>query len=299
MDVRLGRVAENLTQAGRLVEEAFSKGASWVILPEFFPTGCAFHPAMGGAAMALDGPALRLMRDAAVRHKGHVGGSFIRAEGRDAYDTFLLVRPDGSFATHDKDQPTMWEGCYYRGGSDDGVIEAGGLTAGAFLCWEVLRWRTARRLAGRVDLVVGGSGWWGFPRTRVLKGWVAREDRRAFELMRDSFPRFARILGVPVVHASQCGQLRAQMPLAFGAAYVSRFLGETQVLDGRGNRLAHLRAEDGAGVTVADVLPGRVPAEPMGDGLWIPEMPRSLLLSWRVFNAHARRSYRRATSRRS
>ena len=52
----------------------------------------------------------------------------------------------------------MWENSFYIGGDDDGVIDAGELKVGAAVCWEMMRTQTVRRLAGRVDLVIGGSG---------------------------------------------------------------------------------------------------------------------------------------------
>src|ERR671932_749026 len=71
-------------------------------------------------------------------------------EVRNAY---LLAAPTGEIlGRHDKDLPTMWENAFYVGGSDDGVIEAAGFTAGAAVCWEFMRTATARRLRGRVDL---------------------------------------------------------------------------------------------------------------------------------------------------
>src|ERR1039458_8412541 len=78
-------------------------------------------------------------------------------------NAFLLAGPDGLFGRHDKDLPTMWENALYVGGDDDGVIEAGEVTVGAAVCWEFMRTGTARRLRGRVDLVMGGSNWWSIP----------------------------------------------------------------------------------------------------------------------------------------
>jgi hypothetical protein len=52
----------------------------------------------------------------------------------------------------------MWENCFYVGGEDDGVLEAEGKSVGVALCWELMRSQTARRLRGRVDVVLAGSG---------------------------------------------------------------------------------------------------------------------------------------------
>jgi predicted amidohydrolase len=200
MQAELGRIPENLQRAERLVEEAFARGARWVALPEFFPT-------------ALEGPALQLLTGAARRHSGFVAGSFIAAREGESFNTLVLARPDGSWATHDKDIPTMWEGCYYRGGSDDGVAEAGGLRVGLAVCWEFIRWQTARRLRSRVDLVLGGSCWASMPRAPFLRGFLAREHERNVAMAREAIPAMARALGAPVVHAAHAGRFRGRMPV--------------------------------------------------------------------------------------
>lgn len=42
----LGDVDANLRSADMLIRRAFEQGAQWVILPEFFTSGVAFHPKM-------------------------------------------------------------------------------------------------------------------------------------------------------------------------------------------------------------------------------------------------------------
>ena len=122
MRARLGAISLNLKNAERLAREAFKLGAHLVILPEFFPSAVAFTPAMLTALQPLEGPALQLMRGLAREHNGVVGGSFIAQSGKECFNSFLLVFPNGRYSRHDKDLPTMWENSYYIGGSDDGVL---------------------------------------------------------------------------------------------------------------------------------------------------------------------------------
>src|SRR5215467_4931254 len=56
MTAELANVGANLARAERLVRVAFERGANWAILPEFFSSGNAFHPAMAAATRAIDGP---------------------------------------------------------------------------------------------------------------------------------------------------------------------------------------------------------------------------------------------------
>jgi len=295
MTARLGAWDRNLETGLRLAGEAFAAGAEWVILPEFFTTAVGFHPAMLGAVEPLEGRTLEALRELARRHGGVVGGSFIAwREGR-ARNTFVLVLPDGAVLTHDKDQPTMWENCWYEGGSDDGVLETSTARVGVALCWELVRTRTVRRLLGRIDLVVGGSCWWTLPERR-LPGFPPGLHRRNLEIMVATPGRFARLLGVPVVHAAHAGRLEGGLPLLPGFPYRSHFLGETQIVDGTGEILARMPHEQGEGFVTAEVHPGPGGAlETLPEGFWIPELPAAFRALWHLQNLHGRCYHRLRT----
>jgi hypothetical protein len=53
-----------------------------------------------------------------------------RDEDGHVRNAFFLATPDGIAGRHDKDIPTAWENCFYVGGTDDGLIELGDMTAG-------------------------------------------------------------------------------------------------------------------------------------------------------------------------
>lgn len=165
LEVSLGKVEENLTTVEALVGDAARAGAVVVALPELFTTGAAFLPELADRALAPDGAASRMLSRVAAEHGIHIGGSFLcRDPDLEVRNAFLLVGPDGEIrGRHDKDLPTMWENALYIGGNDDGVVESDDLTFGAAVCWEFMREPTARRLRGRVDLVIGGSNWWSIP----------------------------------------------------------------------------------------------------------------------------------------
>lgn len=293
MRAALGDVPANLAKAERLVDQAFQAGARLVVLPEFFPSGVGFDPAMAGAALPLKGPALELLLAKASEHGGLVGGSFIAIrEDGERRNTFVLAAPDGTYATHDKDLPTMWENCYYSGGDDPGILDTPLGPTGAALCWELVRSQTARRLAGRVDLVVGGSCWWTVPRGVPFLGSVARRNLR---IMKETPSRMARMLGVPVVHAAHAGDFSARFPWFPGVPYRSHFLGEAQIVDARGNILARMAREEGDGVVTAEIEPGRlVPLDPIPESFWIPRFHPLILAFWHYQRWHGRRHYRRA-----
>jgi predicted amidohydrolase len=296
MRARLADVEWNLQSAERLVQEAFRKGAEWVILPEFFPSAVGFHRKMLDVAEPFEGRPMEMVKRFASENQGVVGGSFIAARGLESYNTFVLAFPDGSTHLHDKDQPTMWENCYYLGGNDDGILDTPACRTGAALCWEFVRTRTVRRMVGRVDLVVGGSCWWTLPEKR-LPGFPSELRDRNLQIMAATPGRFARLLGVPVVHAAHAGEFEGGLPLAPGFPYRSYYLGETQIVDGAGRILARMQREDGEGFVTAEIdLTGKQgPAEPLAEGFWIPNLPSAFRLIWAVQNFHGRRYYRKKT----
>ncbi len=293
-------VAANLRQSERLAEDAARAGAEWIILPEFFTTGIAFRPELAHAALAPDGAALQMLRGVATRHGVTIGGSFLcRDQDREVRNAFMLVGADGALAgRHDKDLPTMWENSFYVGGHDDGVIEAGDLTVGAAVCWEFMRTQTARRLRGRVDLVVGGSGWWSIPAwppaamTRRLEARNAGLASRVAE-------SFARYVGAPVVHAAHAGPIECELPgvLVPGLSYRGHLEGGAMVADAQGRVLARRDRRAGPGFALAEVQPGRIaPAEDLPDRFWLHRRQAVAVALWNTQRWHGRRFYARYTS---
>jgi predicted amidohydrolase len=126
---------------------------------EFSPA-IAFHPDMAKATEAVYGRPTELLRKLAREGNAFIGGSFLAWRDGNAYNSFILALPNGKTLRHDKDYPSYWEACYYVGGSDDGVLSTPDGKVGVALCYEFVRSRTAARLKGKVDMVVGGSCWW-------------------------------------------------------------------------------------------------------------------------------------------
>jgi predicted amidohydrolase len=281
MAPKLGDVEANLAQAEQLIGEAISRGAEWVLLPEMFTSAAACHPDMARAIRPLDGAPAQLLRNMAHKGNAVVGGSFLAQDGDQVYNAFLLAYPDGTTYRHDKDLATYWETCYYRGGSDDGVLRTPAGAIGVALCWEMVRSGTARRLLGHIQLLIAGSTWWTLPEAAG-----ADHPLRAVNLkmLQDAPPRLARMLGVPVVHASHAGAFEGfDSPELPDVPYRSVYLGETRITDAAGHTLARMSLDEGAGVIRADVaLPAEpFPLEPIPERFWLPEeMPQEWKDAW-------------------
>ena len=294
MEAALANVEENVQRARVLADEAFSEGCKMVILPEFFSSAVAFHPDMSEVSRPFEGAVLDMMLETAQENGGYLGGSFIASREGDNYNTFVLAFPDGKYATHDKDQPTMWENCYYAGGSDDGIMETPLGPVGVALCWELVRTRTVKRLRGKVDLLAGGSCWWSVPDRAIPIPGKKSAGRRNEQIVKETPARIARLLGVPVIHAAHAGSIEARMPLLPGLPYRSYFLGETQIVDATGKVLARRPREEGEGLAIADIDIGQVaPTEAPPDSFWVPDIPLLIRAVWGYQNWHGRNYYRR------
>lgn len=292
-------VDANLAACERLADDAARDGAEWIVLPEFFTTGVAFRPELATAHLPADGAATGLMAELAKRHGATVGGSFLcRDADGEVRNAFMLFGPGGEqLGRHNKDLPTMWENCFYVGGDDDGVIETAAGPIGVALCWELIRSQTARRLRGRVDVVVGGSCWW------TLPPWPPRAVTRRMEAANrrnavSAAPKLARLIGAPLAHAAHCGPIECRMPWA-PLHYRGRAEGGASVCDAGGRLLDFRDARDGEGFAIANVTLGRVPpAAAIPSSYWLCRRGPLPALAWSYQRAHGRRWYSRHGTRR-
>ena len=295
LEVKLGDIDHNLGECERLARAAAAEGAQLVALPEFFSTGVAYLPELSAKALPPDGAATSMLTRVAAETGIWVGGSFLcRDTDGEVRNAWLLAGPDGEIhGRHNKDRPTMWENAFYIGGDDDGVIETGDFTVGAAVCWEFMRTDTARRLTGRVDLVVGGSNWWSIPAwapravTRRMEAGNARTALRAPS-------RFGRFVGAPIVHGAICGAARCAMPELPGVTYQGHFEGGALISDAAGEILALRHRDDGSGFVIGEIEVERSSAlEAIPDRFWLhPRGPLPAVV-WNTQRLLGQRWYRR------
>ena len=292
LDVSLADVRANLGACESMAREAAAAGAEAIALPEFFSTGAAFLPQLAEVALPPDGAATEMLRRVAAEEGVLIGGSFLcRDADGEVRNAFLLAGPDGLLGRHDKDLPTMWENALYVGGDDDGVIEAGELTVGASLCWEFMRSGTARRLRGRVDLVMGGSNWWSIP-PWPPKLYTRRAEAANAAVAARAPAVFGRYVGAPVVHAAISGPLSCRVPELPLLRYRGHFQGGAQIADAHGRVLARRGGDEGSCFVLADVDPHRVPPEEaVPKRFWLHRRGPTSVVTWKTQRALGRRWY--------
>ncbi|MBA0046594.1 carbon-nitrogen hydrolase family protein [Mycobacteroides sp. LB1] len=293
LDATLGDIPANLSACERLADEAGQRGAKIIALPEFFSTGIGFTEALIDAALPPEGAATTLLSTLARRYQALVGGSFLcRDPDGEVRNAYLLADPSGVVGRHDKDLPTMWENAFYVGGTDDGVLTAGQHQIGAAVCWELMRTQTARRLRGRVDLAMTGSGWWSVP-SWTPRTLFDRIERTNAATARAAAASFAQYIGAPVVHAAHAGPLTCAMPW-LPMPYRGHFEGSTLIATPTGEILAERRAADGPGIVLAEVAIGRAqPTLSVPEGFWLHKRGALPTAVWHYQRWHGRRWYRR------
>ena len=325
MHAVLGEVAANLENAEHWVRLAIREGAQWIVLPEFFTTAIALHPTkLVNAYRTLEGLPMQLLKTLAKEGNAYVGGSFLARSGADVFNTFVLASPAGQIYTHDKDFPTTnIETSVYAGGEDDEFVKElarrgvaaepptpipsrphniksavfalpDGTSAGAALCWEQCRYRTARRLAGRVDLILAASGWpFVAPNDSISRAnHASGHDALASGAgIREAPRRLARLAGAPIVHASLVGDVWSSP--ASGRPVLLRFSGESQIADASGRTLARRSYAEGEGLVMAEIEIGRVaPSESIpDDASWTPEVTAQSQAAWAATGAAGRAVY--------
>lgn len=300
MEAKVADLPYNLTQAERLIDEAGEKGAKFIALPEFFTTQIVYDERLFACSLPPENMALDLLTQKAAKYQARIGGSYLEMRDGDVFNTYVLVEPNGKVHRHDKDLPTMVENTFYVGGSDDGLCETQDGNIGIAMCWEMIRTQTARRLRGKVDLLMTGSHWWGTPDWAIFGPRHTNQyDVGNQNMMHVTPGKLAELIGAPLLHAGHAGALSGEMlmiPFTNIASKVNLYLiGETQIIDKDGNMIARLAPEKGAGVICGDIEIARVePRAEIPDRFWLPPKMGLIKMFWWHQNLCGKSAYRRA-----
>lgn len=295
LQCEVGRATDNLARAGALVEQAASRGAQVVVLPELTPGGYVLTEVLWTTAEPFDGPTVAWLRHTARRFSLHLGTSFLEADGANFYNTFVLATPQGEVAGRvRKNPPASAEAYFFRAGDDRHVIDTVLGRIGIGICYEaLLHERIAECHQGSVDLLLlpmsAGTPMPVFP--------LRQRDADAFDRMIGRLAaHHAGVLGVPVGMANKCGPLVTALPGGMPTQR-TRFPGLSTVADSDGSVKTQLGSEPGIALAQVQLDPGRkAAAVPQAHGRWALEVPWFSFL-FPLAAAMGRRAYARSRER--
>lgn len=275
-----------MKQTKAYIQEAALSGAELILFPELFTSAIGFSDKMLDVAI-INTQTETLLKKWAAEYDIIIGGSYIVYDGTNAFNMFQLVFPSEEVFEHRKDIPTQIENCYYTNGDECNILSTPIGNIGIALCWEMLRYDTVKRLINKADIVLTGSCWWDLPEYSVDDREVLRQYNQNLAL--ETPVVFAKLLGVPVIHANHCGKATTLSFPYKENIQTRQFVGAAQVIDAQGNIINRRSYDEGAGMLLCDITwdshneqdskTNIIPNE-----YWIPKLPTSYIEAWKTIN---------------
>lgn len=262
--------ASNLVVAESGIREAARGGATLVVLPEYFATGCAYDRRIVEAAEPLNGPTANWMQRTAVQTGVWLAGGIVERSGHRVHNTFVLVSPFGRTWTYRKRFLPLYEKLFFTPGRDVGIFDTPLGRIGVMVCWDMIHGRLAREMRGGIDLLIVSSAWpdvsagetWHPRLVRFLErtlgrprllhcptslsmpfaaGWLSRPPVHQPR-------RLAAELDVPVVYCNMAGPFETRVPGLAGVRFGTRYAGASAVLQPDGSGVIGPLGEPGIAV---------------------------------------------------
>jgi N-carbamoylputrescine amidase len=244
-----GDIAGNLAHAGEFVEMAKEARADILVFPEFMPEGFRLTEELWDIGEPTSGTSERWLMENARRTGMYIGASYLRSDGQDFYNTFALAAPDGTIAGRvDKENPSLWEAYFFRGGSGAHVIETELGRIGVGICFDNHVWQVAESIrAAGIDLMLMPHSFFTPNQPSKL---VSQSDLDRLKGLPGSVAGlYNRHLGVPVLMVNKSGAWDSPLPTRlFPKADSNRFSGQSQILAANGTVLSKLDLEEGLAV---------------------------------------------------
>jgi len=180
VDVRAGRVEDNLATGLRRARAAFAGGADLVVLPELVVSGYVVDPALAAqVAEPVDGPAAAAFTALAGEHGGLVAYGFCEASGTDLFNTVVVVDGDGPVLHYRKLHLFDAEKLVYTPG-DLGLPVADTAVGriGVCICYDLRFVEVLRSMSLRdAELAIAPAAWvGGFDRSVPVAGATRHVD---------------------------------------------------------------------------------------------------------------------------
>lgn len=294
MDASPAPKIDRLERAETFIAEAASAGAQLVVLPELFNSGYEYHDDNYTLPEPIDGETVQWMKTQAAKFNVHLAGSLLLLDGKDVYNSQIIMAPDGRRWRYNKNYPYAFERAYFKDGSDIMIADTDLGRLGMMICWDYTHPELWQRYAGQVDMIVMTSS----PPTEnkfklILPNGERIDSRHLGPIVRNAYhgadePFGADLdaqagwLGVPLVNTTASGTFRSYLPnprIPFVAYTLFRpdlwkhfnraekveiekgFYYQTKIVGGDGRVRAHL--EDPEGFIMDEIdLPDETPPKP-------------------------------------
>lgn len=231
-----------LEEASRLVAEAADAGAQLVLCPELLAVPYTLGPDLWDSTESRGGLTERWLCEMAKRHRIHIGAGYLEDSGRDLFNTFTLLQPDGVIAGRvRKRSHGFLEGPLFRNSLSPRVIPTRLGRIGVGICFDnYLRDCLAEFREAEVDLIL------------MPHCWPSQPHPNRFALLMDSLfhriaAEYAQFCNAPVLLSNKGGavELQGRIPGRLFAHTPLRFDGGSRICDADGATIASFDAEVG------------------------------------------------------
>jgi len=180
LELELGKPEKNLTAAKDAVVQAVREGSDLMLLPELWASGYDLENAPKYASSLSEGW-FSVMRELALEHGIALGGSMIEQEGKDYFNTFLLVDQRGEQLGYYRKAhlfDLIEEKTYFSPGKQLSLIETQWGMLGLALCYDLRFPELFRAYALKgAEIILLVAEW---PRSRIGH-WDVLLQARAIE----------------------------------------------------------------------------------------------------------------------
>jgi predicted amidohydrolase len=253
----------NMARAEIHIIEAACKGAKLILLPEFALAGYTFEDGIWESAEPLKGRTYKWLKAFALKYDTYIGTCILETDGRDFFDTFILVGPD-EFFFHRKIEPASYEAYTFTAkGINQNVFDTKLGRIGVAICFDTTKTHTIKSLIElNPDILLLTYS------SPELPWFCLPKDRRAWvDEYRNTPGLYASFLACPVIVSNKTGDVHSRLPYLppFLRMDVS-FTEGTCILDRTGRKLSEIIG--GPGIIVEDLemkkMPGKNRVLPKG-----------------------------------
>lgn len=292
LDADFANVQVNLEKVEEYIIQAADQGVELLVLPEFFTSAIGYSEKMF-EVIQHNSVVPSLLTKLSADYNIIIGGSTLQFNGENIYNVFQLFFPDGQAFSHSKDMPTQLESCYYTKGDKNNVLNTSIGDFGVALCWEMLRYDTVKRMAGKINLILAGSCWWDLTKNALVERVALRKYNQNLAI--ETPVTFAKLLNTPVIHGNHCGEV-STMSFPDNKYHQTRqYVGAAQIVDADGTIIARRSFDEGEGLVFAELEVNKdkkATTKIDTNKFWIPDLPDEYIRAWERNNALGEEYYK-------